>query len=117
VSRLGLGRSTAAGIVACIVFVLAVPLTATTLLQEGLSPRVVRLLGKARTLAATSVALTAVVSLVSGAGGAGPLIIQGIQTQSPAPLLGGFAIVFLLSLIVDLLLGFFQALAAHTSGP
>jgi hypothetical protein len=112
----GLGKVATVGVVACAIFVFAVPLTAMTSLEEYyLAPHWARLVGRARRLATAAVALAAAVSPLLGVGGAGTLIIHGLQTASPAQALAGYLQVLLLSGIIDLLLESARMVAALTS--
>jgi ABC-type proline/glycine betaine transport system permease subunit len=72
------------------------------------SPLVVRLIATARTFAMASVAVAAVGPPLTGSGGAGVLIFEGMRLLDYAQMLRGFAIVVLLALVVDVLLGALQ---------
>jgi ABC-type nitrate/sulfonate/bicarbonate transport system permease component len=106
---IGLGTVTGAVMVGIFVFLFALPLTVVTLLEHWYpSPLVVRLIARARTLAVASVAVAAVGPPVTGSGGAGVLIFEGMQLLDYAQMLRGFAIVVVLALVVDVLLGALQ---------
>ena len=85
--------------------------TVTTLFEHWYrSPLVVCFIAIARTLAVASVAVAAIGPLVVGSGGAGVLIFEGMRLLDYAQILRGFAIVVLLALVVDVLLGALQLL-------
>ena len=93
------------------VFLLALPFTVITLVEHWYpSPLVVRFIAIARTLAVASVAVAAIGPLVVGSGGTGVLIFEGMRLLDYAQMLRGFAIVVLLALVVDVLLGALQLL-------
>ncbi len=106
---LGLGRLAGAAIVGLFVFLFAFPLAVVTLLEHRYpSPLAVRLIAQARTLGTASVAVAAVMTRVAGSGGAGALILEGIQLLDYYAVFMGFSVVALLALMVDLLLGGLQ---------
>jgi hypothetical protein len=107
----GAGTMAGAVMVGLFVFLFALPLTVITLLEQWYpSPLVVRLIARARTLATASVAVAAVGPPLVGSGGAGVLIFEGMRLLDYAQMLRGFAIVVLLALAVDVLLGALQLL-------
>jgi hypothetical protein len=109
VLRVGLGIVAGAVMVGLLVFLLALPFTVTTLLEHWYpSPLVARFIAMVRTLAVASMAVAAVGPLVVGSGGAGVLIFEGMRLLDYAQMLRGFAIVVLLALVVDVLLGVLQ---------
>jgi len=117
VERLGLGVAAGQVNVGLVVFVFALPSTVSTLLEYwSPSALVVRLINKARTLAVVSVAV-AVMAHLSGSGGAGALIWQGLRDLDDAQLFRGFSVVGVLALIVDVLLGTLQLIFPHTVKP
>jgi ABC-type nitrate/sulfonate/bicarbonate transport system permease component len=106
---IGLGTVTGAVMVGLFVFLFALPSTVVTLLEHWCpSPLVVRFIARARTLAAASVAVAAIGPPLVGSGGAGVLIFEGMRLLDYAQMLRGFAIVVLLSLMIDVLLGALQ---------
>lgn len=116
VTLVGLGTTAGAVVVGLFVFLLAVPSTVVTLLEQWYpSPLVARLIAKARMLATGSVAVAAVTPPVTGSGGAGVLILEGMQLLDYAQMISGFSIVVLLSLAVDLLLGALQVAVLGTT--
>jgi len=105
----GLGIVAGAVMVGLFVFLLALPSTVTTLFEHWYpSPLVVRLIVRARTLAVASVVVAAVGPLMVGSGGAGVLIFERMRLLDYAEMLRGFAIVVLLALVMDVLLGALQ---------
>jgi len=109
VLRVGLGIVAGAVMVGLFVFLLALPFTITTLFEHWYpSPLVARLIAVARTLAVASMAVAAVGPPGAGSGGAGVLIFEGMRLLDYAQMLRGFAIVVLLALVVDVLLGALQ---------
>jgi len=107
---IGLGRVAGAAMVGLFVFLFALPFTVVALLEQWYpSPLVVRLIAGARTLATASVAVAAVGPPLAGSGGAGVLIFQqGMLLLDYPQMLRGFAIVVLLALMIDILLGVLQ---------
>lgn len=102
----GLGIVAGAVMVGLFVFLLALPSTVTTLFEHWYpSPPVVRFIARARTLAVASVVVAAVGPPRAGSGGASVLIFEGMRLLDYAQMLRGFAIVVLLVLVVDVLLG------------
>jgi len=94
------------------VFLFGLPFTVVALLEQWYpSPLIVRLIAGARTLATASVAVAAVSPPLTGSGGAGVLIFQqGMLLLDYPQMLRGFAIVVLLALMIDILLGILQLL-------
>ena len=72
------------------------------------------LIGGIRTLAVASVIVASLAPLVTGSGGAGVLIREGYQSLDYARMLRGLAVVIVLSLVGDLLLGALQFLLSRT---
>ena len=115
VVRVGLGRVAGMISVGIFVFVFALPFTIGTLLEHWYpSPLVVRLITGARTLATASVAV-AIAGRLTGSGGAGALIFQGMRLLDYPQMLRGFLLVVLLALVIDVLLGALQLLFFRTS--
>jgi ABC-type proline/glycine betaine transport system permease subunit len=56
------------------------------------------------------VAVAAVAAPMVGGGGAGSLILEGMRAPHYAQMFGGFAVVVILALIIDLVLGALQLL-------
>ena len=114
---IGLGRGAGAVMVGLFVFLFALPFTVAALLEQWYpSPLVVRLIAGARTLATASVAVAAVGPPLAGSGGAGLLIFQqGMLLLDYPQMLRGFAIVVLLALMIDILLGVLQLLLFSNS--
>ncbi len=111
----GLGTVAGAIIVGLFVFLFAVPFTAVVLLEYWYPPPlVIRFIARARTLATASVAVAAVGPPVVGSGGAGVLIFrEGWLLANYCQVLKGLAVVVLLSLIIDLLLGALQIMPSR----
>jgi len=104
--------------VALFVLLVAVPFTASTLVEHWYpSPLGVRLIGGFRGLAAASVAIGAWIPMVAGSGGAGVLIFrEGWQLLDYSLVLRGLCLVALLALPADVLLGAVQCLLGRASG-
>jgi ABC-type proline/glycine betaine transport system permease subunit len=113
---IGLGVVAGATMVGFFVFVFALPFIAGTVLEHWYpSTPNVRLVGGIRTLAVASVIVATLTPVVAGSGGAGVFIFrEGYQSLDYARMLRGFAMVVLLSLIGDLLLGALQFLLSRT---
>lgn len=113
---IGLGVVAGATVVGLFVFIFALPFIAGTVLERWYpSTPDVRLVGDVRTLAVASVMVATLTPLVTGSGGAGVLIFrEGYQSLDYARMFRGFAVVVLLSLIGDLLLGALQFLLSRT---
>jgi ABC-type proline/glycine betaine transport system permease subunit len=106
---IGLGTIAGATMVALFVFTWALPFTVSTVLEcWHPAPPVIRLVAGARTLAVTSVVVATITPLVTGSGGAGVFIQAGWELTDYPLVLRGFAIVVLLSLIIDVILGTLQ---------
>jgi ABC-type proline/glycine betaine transport system permease subunit len=113
-TRVGLGPVSAGIAVGLFVFLFALPLTVVVRLEGGYaSPPLVRFIARIRTLAVASVALAAVVGPPVGGGGAGSLILKGMRTPDHAQTFGGFAVVVILAVTVDLVLGALQLLLSR----
>ena len=111
---IGLGVIAGATAVGFLVSVFALPFIAGIVLEHWYpSTPDVRLAGGIRTLAVASVIVATLMPPVVGSGGAGVLIREGYQSLDYARTFGGLAIVVLLSLIVDLLLGALQFLLSQ----
>ena len=111
----GLGVVAGATMVGFFVFVFALPFIAGTVLGRWYpSTPNVRLVGGIRTLAVASVIVATLTPVVAGSGGAGVLIREGYQSLDYARMLRGLAVVIVLSLIGDLLLGALQFLLSRT---
>jgi hypothetical protein len=107
----GLGVIAGATAVGSLVFIFALPFIAGTVLECWCpSTPDVRLVSGIRTLAVASVIVATLAPLVTGSGGAGVLIYEGYQSLDYARMYRGLALVILLSLVVDLLLGALQYL-------
>jgi ABC-type proline/glycine betaine transport system permease subunit len=116
VTLVGLGLAAGAVMVGLFVFLVALPLTVVTLLEQWYpSPLVLRFIARIRTLATASVAVAAVGPPVAGGGGAGVLIFEGMRLLDHAQMLRGFSIVVLLALMIDILLGILQLLFSKGS--
>lgn len=113
-TRVGLGPVAAGIAVGLFVFLFALPLTVAVRLETWypLAARV-RFIAGVRTLAAASVAVAAVAAPAVGGGGAGPLISEGMRALDLCSMLRGFAIVAVLILMIDLMLGAFQLLLSR----
>lgn len=108
---IGLGVVAGATAVGALVFVFALPFIAGTVLECWYpSTPDVRLVGGIRTLAVASVIVATLAPLATDSGGAGVLIYEGFQSLDYAQMGRGLALVILLSLIIDLLLGALQYL-------
>jgi ABC-type proline/glycine betaine transport system permease subunit len=124
---LGLGTLAGATMVALLVLLVALPFTASTLLEHWYpSPLGVRLISGFRSLAAASVAVGTWIPMVAGSGGAGVLIFrEGWQLLDYSLVLRGLCVVALLALVADVLLGVLQCLLGrapvkalgHSDGP
>jgi ABC-type proline/glycine betaine transport system permease subunit len=111
----GLGVVAGATMVGFFVFVFALPFIAGIVLEHWYpSTPNVRLVGGIRTLAVASVIVATLAPVVTGSGGAGVLIREGYQSVDYARMLRGLALVIVLSLIGDLLLGALQFLLSRT---
>lgn len=107
--RVGLGPVAAGIAVGLFVFLFALPLTVVVRLERWHpSPSVARFVAGIRTLAAASVALAAAAAPAVGGGGAGPLILEGMRASDYPEMLGGFLVVIILALMIDLALGTLQ---------
>jgi ABC-type proline/glycine betaine transport system permease subunit len=101
-------------VVGFLVFLLALPLTVAIRLEKWYaSPPTVRFIAWSRTLAVASVVAAAVVAPTAGGGGAGPLIFEGMRALDYAQVLRGLAIVLVLALTIDLVLGASQLLLSQ----
>jgi len=97
--------------VALFVFLFALPVTVSTLLEHWYpSPLVVRFIAGSRILATASVAVAAFVPMVAGSDGAGVLIFEGWRLLDYPQVLRGFSFVILLALMIDIPLGALQLL-------
>jgi hypothetical protein len=114
---LGLGTLAGATMVVLLVLLVALPFTASTLLEHWYpSPLAVRLIGGFRSLAAASVAIGTWIPMVAGSGGAGVLIFrEGWRLLDYSLVLRGLCLVALLALLVDVLLGALQCLLGRAS--
>jgi hypothetical protein len=115
---LGLGILAGATMVALLVLLVALPFTASTLLEHWYpSPLAVRLIGGFRTLAVASVAVGTWIPMVAGSGGAGVLIFrEGWQLLDYSLMLRGLCLTALLALLADVLLGALRCLLGRASG-
>jgi ABC-type proline/glycine betaine transport system permease subunit len=113
-TRVGL-RPVAAGIaVGLFVLLFALPLMVVVRLERWYpARRLVHFIAGVRTLAAASVAVAAVAAPAVGGGGAGSLILQGMRALDYAQMFGGFAVVVILALLIDLVLGALQSLLSR----
>ncbi len=115
---LGLGTLAGATMVALFVLLVALPFTASTLVEHWYpSPLAVHLIGGFRSLAAASVAVGTWIPMVAGSGGAGVLIFrEGWQLLDYSLMLQGLCLTALLALLADVLLGAVQCLLGRASG-
>lgn len=105
---IGLGHAAGLLSIGVTVIVLALPFTAGLLLQpEPPSPLSARFIAGARTLALIAIA-AAIMAYNAGAGGAGQLIWEGMNVGDQQQVATGFAVVALLCLATDFLLGLLQ---------
>jgi hypothetical protein len=108
-TRVGLGALAAGIVVGLFVFLLALPVTVAIGLEKWYpTPSAARFVAVIRTLAAASVAVAAVAAPAVGGGGAGSLIIEGMRALDYAEVFRGFAVVVVLALTMDLVLGTLQ---------
>jgi ABC-type proline/glycine betaine transport system permease subunit len=114
VMRVGLGAVAAGIVVGLFVFILALPFTVVVRLEEWYaSLPIVRFIAWSRTLAVASVVVAAVVAPMVGGGGAGSLIFGGLRALNYTQMVRGFAVVVVLALTIDLVLGALQLLLAQ----
>jgi ABC-type proline/glycine betaine transport system permease subunit len=114
VTRVGLGAVAAGTVVGLFVFLLALPFTVVVRLKKGYSsPLIVHFVAGGRTLAVASVVAAAVAAPLTGGGGAGSLIFGGMRALDYAQMLRGFAVLVILALMIDLVLGALQLLLSQ----
>jgi hypothetical protein len=112
-TRVGLGALAAGTVVGLFVFLLALPVTVAIRLEKRYpSPPAARFVAWIRTLAAAPLTVAAVVAPTVGGGGAGPLILEGMRALDYGQVFEGFAVVVILALMIDLVLGTLQMLLA-----
>jgi hypothetical protein len=107
--RVGLGAIGVEIVVALFVFLLALPFTVVTRLEDWYaSPPILRFVAWSRTLALASVVVATVVAPMVGGGGAGSLIFRGLRALDYAQMVRGFAVMVVVALTIDLVLGAVQ---------
>lgn len=112
----GLGTAAGGAMIALFVFLFALPFTASTLIGHWFPASLtVRLVGGFRTLATVAVTAASFTPTVAGSGGAGQLIFyEGWLLADYSQVLRGFAVVILLNLIIDVLLGMLQIVLSRS---
>ena len=112
VLRMGIGPRVVGLIVGLVIFLASAAVTSTILLEEWVpSPLWQKLLGAVRLFAAAAPVIAAAAGFMN-TGGLGFLIIQGARTFRFGIAWQGYLLVVLLVLILDLVLGGVQVLAA-----
>ncbi len=112
----GMGQLPAMAWVALCVFEFFLSFTINVLLEHSNpAPFPVRLISGARTLAVVSVVL-AIPTTLMGAGGAGALLWRGMSYRDDSLVREGLAIVVLLALMADILLGALQLASYYIRG-